>query len=212
MSNRLTSNKARENDKSAGKRHRSTSPGVGKHSYSIQPDLLQRALKDAQVARPETMMQLQRLVGNRVVNQLLDQQRGERPQPVVNSSAHTSTPPVQRLFDFNFWAHAGGISSAYKKHDKDFSEIVKAYEEYKKSKTITEEYEGLKQIITLSSAWMTNHGQKHAGTKKVSDLEQLLALAKTDLRKVAYVHYMNNMETGAFKYITSSGSGGHRRR
>ena len=77
-------NKAKQTNKETPDRKVKTPAKAGVQPAVMSPEL-QAALADPQSARPETILQLQRMVGNRAVSQMLTAGRQAiGPRPVID--------------------------------------------------------------------------------------------------------------------------------
>jgi hypothetical protein len=142
--NQAQANKATKNHRTSGKKQHPAPQGVAHQTHPLQPSLLQHALENLQTARPETILQLQRLYGNQAVGQLLAQQGNapSSPQPALGSSP---TAIQREINDFKFTGKVGAKAELFSERNKAYKAIKKTFEKYKevaasKKEKLAEEY------------------------------------------------------------------------
>ena len=186
----IKNSKVTNNKKRAGKKRQPTTGSVANHPPIVQPSVLKNALENPATARPETILQLQRLYGNRVTNRLLPRQTG----------------PIQRKIDFNFTAHVGLVAGSYKPHDILFDKIKKAYKAYKKTKTLNEEIELVYKMDKLCHLWLTDHSAKHQGEPKDKDVKRLRPALSQEIDTLYMKKHKSEAEP--FQWLTMWGKAG----
>jgi hypothetical protein len=158
------------------------------------PSLLQRAATQPRRMTPGGMQMLQRAYGNRAVTRLVPQ-RGT----------------IQRKFTYRFRATVGFFAGLFSAHNKAFKTIKSKYNTYRNTPNKKVELKCLKDMISMSKAWLKKHKNKNA--RQTKDLKRLVARCKTAKPTVEseldqeYVERVNKglaSEAGGFEFLTKT--------
>lgn len=194
-------------------RRRATKDGqAALQTQTIQPSVLQQALEHPQATRPETMLQLQRLYGNRAVGQLIARQRAEAAntpssaQPVLGLPPVQQTGRIERVIDMKFMANVGLVAGQTNTRNATYKKIRDMFDQYQKvskkankiesnvnkivdyQKLIKEEYELLKKMKSYSKIWINVHTklvpveEQRPNAKKTQDLTVLLNQIEREIK------------------------------